>query len=336
MRRFATDLLHLQVSGKFTMKRILLTTYPGAFLHHGGGEREIHLLADALNSVGILADIYGPTSQPIRAYQDIIHFSMMGGSDELFEEVKKAGGRRLILWPNLWFVNQPSVQHLDYLSHFLSRFDAVVFKSNAEEDHFRNYLDLSGKDIIRIWPLISPRFQRKDVSTVFKESYGLGMYALWTGIIEPQKNQLLAVKAFNGLDIDLVISGEVRDAAYAEECRRQASSNIRFVPAMPFGSELHLSAIAHCSLYTEIPLDFPGASALEAASMRRCLLLSKSAWTDEFFAERSMYASTMDPAAVRMTILQFLESGQLRGEEMLVKSTTEAISSLLAYLVAKP
>lgn len=314
------------------MKRVLLTTYPGAFLHHGGGEREIHLLGEALNSAGILADIYGPASQPIRAYQAIIHFSMIGGSELLLDEAARTGGHRLILWPNLWFVKEPTAFHLGQLSDFLSRFEAVVFKSHAEEMHFRNYLDLEGKDVIRIAPLISPRFQRQNVSTVFKESYGLGRYALWTGIIEPQKNQLLAVQAFSGLDIDLVISGEVRDAAYAEECRRQAGANIRFIPAMPFGSELHLSALSHCNLFVELPLDFPGSSAVEAATAGCRMLLSRSDWTNEVVGSFCTQIDPRDVEAIRVAVCDMLQQPDTSRSAYPVVGMVKALEGLMGYL----
>jgi glycosyltransferase involved in cell wall biosynthesis len=312
-----------------------MMTYPGAFLHRGGGEREIHLLHEALNSAGVLADIYGPSSQPIHAYQDIIYFSMTGGSELLLDEVAKGGRHRLILWPNLWFIEQPADSHVNHMSHLLARFDAVVFKSHAEEAHFRSHFDLVGKDVIRITPLISSRFLRRDVSTVFKESYGLERYALWTGIIEPQKNQLTAIRAFGQLDMDLVISGEVRDAAYAEECRRQAGPNIHFIPAMPFASELHISALAHCRLYVELPLDFPGASAIEAAAIGCELILSESAWTEEFLGGRCVQVEPLDPIGVRAAISKALEGGARRSGMTPMQTMEQAIAPLVTYLLSE-
>ena len=88
------------------MRRILLTTYPHAFLHHGGGEREIHLLQEALNLSGMQVDIYGPNSRPIRNYQIVIHFSMINGSEHILNEAEHNFDQKLILWPNLWLVEK--------------------------------------------------------------------------------------------------------------------------------------------------------------------------------------------------------------------------------------
>ncbi|MBP2834510.1 hypothetical protein [Dickeya parazeae] len=273
------------------MNRILLTTFPGAFMHYGGGEREIHLLNEALNGSGMLCDIYGPTSRSITSYQAVIHFSMASGSEQVIASAVEHG-LRLILWPNLWFVDPPSPDSIEKLNALLDYFHAVVFRSQAEENHFRQYLDLSNKDVIRVYPLISPKFFRKNVTDVFRESYGLDFYAIWPGIIEPQKNQLAAVRAFNGLNLALIISGAVRDKYYADECKRQAGANIKFIPAMPFGSEQHLSALAHSQMVIELPLDFPGTSAIEAAAMGTKLLLPRSSWADEMLGP---YCTQVDP-----------------------------------------
>lgn len=314
------------------MKRVLLTTYPHAFLHRGGGEREIHLLREALNLDSVQADIYGPSSHPLHTYQDIIHFSMMGGSELLLNEINKTGGQRMILWPNLWFVEEPDTRHLESLTSFLNNFDAVVFKSKAEEVHFRSYFDLAGKDVIRISPLVSPRFSQKDISTVFRESYGLRRYALWTGIIEPQKNQLQAVKAFSGLDIDMVFSGDVRDEAYVRECKKHAAPNIHFIHSMPFGSELHLSALAYCSLYVELPMDFPGTSAIEAQALGCRLLLTRSSWTEEMLSEFALLADPENIEGIRAKAINLLTQPEVQLPCPKVVEMTDVILPLVEYL----
>ena len=317
------------------MKRILLTTVPTAFLTYGGGEREIHLLNEALNSVGLISDIYGPTSRPLDNYDCVIHFSMLEGAEQIIE-IFASKGMRLILWPNLWFVHEPDIAHLERLSRFLSRFDAVVFRTKTEQDHFGRYFDLSGKCVLRVSSLLSSKFLRKDVSCVFRESYGLGPYAIWPGIIEPQKNQLAAVKAFRGLDIELVFSGWVRDQRYMEECRRAAASNVHFIPAMPFCSELHLSALAHSSLFVELSLDFPGTSALEADIMGMPLLLSRSTWTEEVLKGRCVQVDPMDIEAIHVAALRMLQGPKVAKIQQPYYDMATAIDPLVRYIQSQP
>ncbi len=315
------------------MNRVLLTTFPGAFMHDGGGEREIHLLNEAINRSGMISDIYGPTSRSINAYQSAIHFSMAGGSEHVISSAAE-NGLKLILWPNLWFIEPPSLANLNQLKMLLSYFHAVVFRSQAEETHFRKYLDLEGKDIIRIYPLISPKFFRNNVTDVFRESYGLDSYAIWTGIIEPQKNQLAAVRVFNELDIDLIISGGIRDQRYADECKRQAGPNIKFIPAIPFASEQHLSALAHSQMVVELPLDFPGTSAIEAAAIGSKLLLSRSEWTEEMLGP---YCSQVDPnneEEIRTIAIQLLTQEKNHDISICAKflNMIDAVTPLVNYL----
>jgi glycosyltransferase involved in cell wall biosynthesis len=313
------------------MKHVLLTTYPTAFLHQGGGEREIHLLNHALNAAGIMSEIYGPESKSLTTYQAAIHFSMLGGAEPMIDTLAQAG-LKMILWPNLWFVQTPTAQHIAHLTEILSRFDAVVFRSRAEETHFRQYLELSGKEIIYVSPLVSPKFQQKDISKVFPETYGLTNYAIWTGIIEPQKNQLAAVRAFKDLDIDLIISGQVRDSEYAKLCMSEATENIKFIPALPFASDLHLSALANSRFIVELPLDFPGTSALEAAMMGCQLLLSRSAWTEEMFSDLSVQVAPTDINAIRNAVIDMLDpTKQLAYSTKAIELKT-SIELLVEYL----
>ena len=315
------------------MKRVLLTTYPEAFLYQGGGEREILLLNEALNSSGIISEIYGPTSRPLSNYDAVIHLSMNGGSEHIIGAISNVD-IPVILWPNLWFVEPPSEDNSVHLAAFLKSFDAVVFRSQAEERHFSHYLNIENKDVIHISPLISPKFLRKNITDVFRESYGLKSYAIWTGIIEPQKNQLAAVRSSNDLDLDLVISGGIRLKKIADECKRLAGPNIKFISTIPFGSEQHLSALSHSQMVVELPFDFPGTSAIEAAAMGSRLLLSRSEWTEEMLGP---YCTQVDPRnenEIRQAVLQLLKEphNPLSSSANIFPDMVDAIAPLVNYL----
>lgn len=313
------------------MKRVLLTTFPTAFMHMGGGEREIHLLKEALNCAGFVADVYGPDSLPLESHDIVIHFSMAAGSESLVDAAFD-GGHYLVLWPNLWFVTEPTAEQVAHLSHFLSRFDAVVFKSEAEERHFVRYFDLSGKNVIRVSSLISPKFFRTDVTDLFRETHGIDCYAIWPGIIEPQKNQLAAVRAFRGIDLDLVITGAVRDLPYFEECKRLAGANVHFLPAMHFGSELHLSALKNCQFFIELPLDFPGTSALEAGVLGCRMLLTHCDWSSEIFGESCVQVDVRDEGAICSAVRGMASSDGYRSVSSLCQDMSASIAPLSRHL----
>lgn len=313
------------------MKRVLLTTYPEAFLHQGGGEREILLLREALSESGILTDIYGPSSKAINTYDFVIHFSMVRSSESFIQALSKEG-RRLILWPNLWFVTPPPGGYIDELSRYLSYFEAVVFRSKTEESHFNQYFKLKGKTIIRASCLISPRFLHREVSDVFRESYGIDRYAIWTGIIEPQKNQLAAIKAFNGMDTKLVISGLVRDQAYFHQCKANAGPNVMFIPPMAFGSDLHISSLDKSDLYVELSLDFPGTSAFEAAAIGCRMLLSQCTWTEEMFGFSCPQVDPSDVLAIKASLMNLLSISNRKKIMYSIPSIEEAVGELVQYL----
>lgn len=293
-------------------------------------KEKFRLLNEALNSSGIMSELYGPASRPLSAYDAVLHFSLNGGVEHIISAVSNSK-IPLILWPNLWFINEPAQQDLERFSWLLNHFQAVVFRSQAEENHFRKYLNLDGKDVIRVSSLISPKFQRKNVTDVFRESYGLQSYDIWTGIIEPQKNQLAAVRAFNGLDIDLVISGEVRDQAYFDECKRQAGPNIKFIPAMPFGSDLHLSALSHSRMVIELPLDFRFI-AIEAAALGCPLLLSRSEWTEELLGPNCIQVDPCDESEIRFVISTNIVTDNGEKARIPYQNMEDLISSLTRYI----
>lgn len=287
------------------MKRILLTTYPGAYLYHGGGEREIFLLRDSLNQAGFIADLYGPDARPIHEYEAIIHFSLIGGVESLLDQLR-VEKRLMILWPNLWFVNEPSVAEIKGLQALVDRFQVIIFKSKSEERHFKKHFDISTKKIVQIKPGISAAFAHAQKTSLFSEVYGISDYVFWPGIIEPQKNQLAAVKALSELDIPVVISGDVRDSEYFELCKNNASSNFIFLPEMPFASEIYLSALANSKVFLELPLDFPGISALEAGLLGCNLVLSDCEWSREYFEGRARLVELDSPEDIRNAVLACL------------------------------
>lgn len=288
------------------MKRILLTTYPGAYLYHGGGEREIFLLRDALNKAGLIADLYGPNSRPVSEYETIIHFSLAGGTEQMLDQLA-GNDRQMILWPNLWFVDEPAKDTLAHLQKLVNRFGVIVFKSNAERVHFQKYFSIEDKKIILVLPGVSNEFATARRTTLFTDVYGVKDYIFWPGIIEPQKNQLKAIQALSGLDIPLVISGSVRDQAYFRLCRESAGANTLFVPEMPFGSEIYISALTGSKVLLELPLDFPGVSAMEAFQVGCELILSDCDWSQEFFSGKATLVDPRSEADIRLAVLLQLE-----------------------------
>lgn len=315
------------------MKKILITTYQQAYLYRGGGEIEVSVLQDQLNKAGFLADLYGPTSKPITEYETVIHFSLTAGSNEFIRQLRY-NCKTLVLWPNLWFVNEPEASLIEELQQIVDVFDLIVFKTETERLHFERFFKISNQKIIVVKCGLSGKIVGAVKSHLFKEVYKFQNYILWTGIIEPQKNQLSLIKALSREDIDVVFSGGVRNREYFEECKKAAGENTHFLPEMAFLSEIHISAIMNSRLFVEIPHDFPGISAIEAKYLGCQLLLTDCDWSREVFQDDAFYTDTDDIGKIRAALDVALDPANEKQQKLDYSShlADEAFRPLLEVL----
>lgn len=318
------------------MKRILLTTYVDAFLYQGGGEIEIKNLHKHLNISGFICDIYGATSLEVDNYDVIIHFGLGGGTNLLLDQID-CSNKTLILWPNLWFTKEPDESNKAFLQSQIDRFDMVVIKSDTESAHLDSYFNIPSMNKLIISPFVDSEIYNFKGSDLFRQAFDLDKYVFWAGIIEPQKNQLSAIKAMKESDLSLVLSGSSRNPLYLNECKKEAEgSNVIILPPMDFMSELHLSAIANCEMYLEIPLDFPGTSSIEASILNNNLCITDCKWSREIFTDDVGFVDPLDIGA----IMSFIEGVTKRdfGKSVLIKSPKDyspdiALAPLVHYIV---
>ena len=200
-------------------------------------------------------------------------------------------------------MDEPAKDTVEHLQKLVNRFGVTVFKSNAKCMYFQKYFVIEGKKIIFVLPGVSNEFATAKRTTLFTEVYGVKDYIFWPGIIEPQKNQLKAIRALADLDIPLVISGSVRDQAYFKLCRESAGANTLFVPEMPFGSEIYISALTGCKIFLELPLDFPGVSAIEAMKVGCDLVLTDCEWSRESFNDSAVFVNPNSNEDIRDNII---------------------------------
>ncbi len=262
--------------------RVLITTYQSAFLRPGGGEAELNNLVEVLHQLGIQADVYGSASMMIDAYDVVLHFSVLDESYEFIKKIKEMG-KKVILWPNLWWLGQPDKAEVLFVKSFLNLADVVVFKSHSERKNISNYVSLD--DVIcEIVPWhIDKSFLEPVKNGLFRNMYSLDEYILWVGVIEEAKNQFAAIEAFHDYRLPLVFIGSHRDKKYFELCMKRAPDNALFLPFMAQGSEILRSAYCDCSLYVELSSDPAGLSSLEAALYEKPMILGRNSWSEEEF-----------------------------------------------------
>lgn len=282
--------------------RVLLTTYHQAFLVSGGGEQEMFSIADALKQCGLIADIYGPYSRSIDHYDAIIHFSVHGGGLEILEHIK-GFDKPIFLWPNVWLTEKDS-SSLPMIERFIELSDQLLFKSNSELGNFLQYFPESKSKCNLIAPGVDPSFVKSTDENLFKSIQGIDNYAIWVGIIEPQKNQMNAVKALKNKGIRLVLVGSCRDPEYLEQCLQIGGDDLVVIPSLPHKSELFRSALKGAMFYIEVGYEPPGLSAIEAGLCGCKLIVSDSSWSREHFGEGVLYADPANISSIEKAVYQ--------------------------------
>lgn len=279
-----------------TAKPVLVTTYPEAFLHKGGGEYELLEIALNLRKLGIVADAYSPYANDLGAYETVIHFSVNPNGLPLVEAVKQAG-KKLILWPNFW-INETTAKP-PALARFLELADIVVFKSTTERNTFDHVASLSSCRTLIVPVSVDPIYAASPPKSLFQDTFALGDYIVWVGIIEPCKNQLEVIHALREVNLPVVFIGNYRDEPYYQACKEAAPEHFLFLGPMEHKSDILRAAIRESRLYIEPALEPAGKSVLEAAISGARILVSDAPWEREHLGDFAVYVDPKDPKNIR-------------------------------------
>ena len=314
--------------------RVLITTYQSAFLRPGGGEAELNNLVDILHQLGISADIYGSTSMNIDAYDIVLHFSVHEESFAFIQSIKDMG-KKVILWPNLWWGTSPSESDLRFAKSFLELADVVVFKSQSELSNVFSYAPMDHvKYEIVPWH-IDKKFLEPVKDDLFRNMYSLDKYILWVGVIEQAKNQLAAIEALYDYSLPLVFIGHHRDKEYFDLCREKASKDTLFLPFMAQGSDILRSAYHGCSIYMELSSDPAGLSSLEAAVYEKPMILGRNDWSiEEFGDDIALIDAEIQPEIVEAADLAMQGKYTYSNKQKIIKNhlTPESLAPLVSLI----
>jgi glycosyltransferase involved in cell wall biosynthesis len=275
---------------------VLFTTYQTAFFHKGGGEYELLEVAFNLRQMGLIADIYSPFSRDIDAYDTIIHFSLVPDSLPLLDLLKQQG-KRIIIWPNFWQAEPLSAEQRQLFSRFFQLSDAVVFKSQSDEDILADILPKACSRL-RVPAGVDSCYATPTPDHLFRSSYGLGEYILWVGIFEPGKRQLPVIKALEQLSLPLVFIGNYRDKKYYEACKQAAPPHFLFLPSMNHKSDILRAALRECRAYIEAGSEPGGKSVLEAVISGAQVVLPRSPWAEEHLGNFPVYIDPDDADSI--------------------------------------
>lgn len=282
------------------LPRILLTTYPEAFLFRAGGEFELITLADSLKKHGFIADLYGAYSRNLDCYDLVIHFSLNPNGLSLVKEMKQYG-KKIILWPNFWAADTVDTNGTIF-GEFYNLADKILFKSQTEIDHLNSICSIPIDKIVLIPTIVDECFEKRIDEPLFSTLYGIKNYGIWFGVIEPHKNQLTAIKALRELDCTMVFVGAHRNDDYYNECIKEASDKMHFIESLPYRSDITLSALQHADFYLEIPFEPSGISALSAGIAGCQMILSDDQWNHEHFDDSVIFVDSHSVESVQQGV----------------------------------
>ncbi|MCK5451108.1 MAG: glycosyltransferase family 4 protein [Candidatus Omnitrophica bacterium] len=193
--------------------------------------------------------------------------------------------------------------------------DMIFPNSDSEARQISRFFNISMKKMFVVPNGVDMKFESAS-SGLFVEKFGIKDFVLYTGRIEPRKNQLNLIRAMKGLDKDLVLIGEQVSSYkwYYDKCIREAGENVHFLGKMDHGSEMLLSAYAACDVFV-LPgwFETPGLAALEAALIGAKVVVTDGGSTKEYFQDKVLYIKPNNVKDMRRKIEIALEREKING-----------------------
>lgn len=284
--------------------RVLFNTYPVAFGCPGGGEIQLLKSREALERAGaevLLYDVWRPQFKRV----DVVHyFSVQGGSMNFCDYAKRIG-LPLVISPILWITPENRAQvPWGEVHALLQRADRVLPNSQAELDQLAEAFQVDPSKFTITPNGIDASFAEPADPGLFCQHFSQkSPFVLCVGNIEPRKNQLRLIRALRGLDLDLVLLGNVRDRHYWSACQAEASPRVRYLGYLDHASPLLKSAYAACRAFV-LPslLETPGLAALEAAAQGASIAITEVGCTREYFVDLASYCDPGDEASIRAAV----------------------------------
>ena len=260
-----------------------------------------------LPSVGMTANLYDQWNPCISDYEIFHFFSVMPGSIQLCDHIKKQG-LPVVISPNLWVTPQTRdiYPHQDIAS-LLPIADAIVVNSDMEGEALSEVYSLPRSRFKTVYNGVEEDFFESADPDLFTTKFDIrSKFILNVANVEPRKNQLAFIKALKSFpDLVLITVGLIRDQEYARQCSEAGGSQFRFVGPLPYNSPILRSGIAGCSFFAmPSTLETPSIAALEAAVGGAPILITHEGSTTEYFGESVVYIDPNSVDSIRMGIAE--------------------------------
>jgi glycosyltransferase involved in cell wall biosynthesis len=299
--------------------KIAFYSYPSAFQNPGGGEVQLLKTKEHLEKMGMEVRLFDQWSDKFDDY-DVLH--IFGSVKDCVGLMKTARNKnmKIALSSIFWSSFKRAMNEGDNLKKktelFFRHLAKLLFpylpsgrrKTMVLSDVIFPNSDMEKKQLVRLFGIPSEKIKvvpngidnrfLEAKPDKFIEKFKLKDFALAVGRIEPRKNQLNLIKAFNDLKMKLVVIGNpVSDyISYYETCKKEAGDNIIFIDGMRHEDELLEAAYAACSIFVAPGwFETPSLSALEAASAGASIAITKYGCTKEYFGDCAVY---FDPSSI--------------------------------------
>jgi glycosyltransferase involved in cell wall biosynthesis len=301
-------------------------------------------LARALPAVGVRARLWRPWEDSL-AEADCIH--LLGSVPEHGEVIAAAHRCQVpvvvspIAWFDLasrWRQSGPLAGRLSASAKFLLRAalpqlpswrrrlyhaaDLLLPNSQAEAEQLIRCFGVDEKRL-HVTPNGAEERFAEASPHAFARRVGGREFVLYPGRIEPRKNQLGFLRAMRGVDVPIVILGNVVPGHqdYLDACRRAAGENVRFVDGLAHDDPLLASAYAACGcLALTSWFETPGLVALEAAMQGVPLVLTSRGCAREYFGGWADYVEPDDLRGIRRKVLAAINLPRSPGLARMVRS----------------
>lgn len=289
---------------------VVFGVYPWAFDCPGGGERQLMAWKYHLELRGHNVTLYDPW-KPVPEEFKIFHFfSVMPGSFQLCEYIKKKG-YALVITPNLWVTPETKWDYPhDDIQRLISIADRIVVNSSLEAKALSEVYDIEIERFRVVYNGVEKSFFNIATPDLF-HSYSKLMdkrYLLNVANVEPRKNQLRFLQALKDHpELTLIVVGHARDSAYLEECKQVGKEQFVYLGPLEYGSELLRSSMAGAEAFVmPSTLETPSIAALEAAASGCRILVTEVGSTKEYFGDNAIYIDPNSNASMSHGIGQVL------------------------------
>ncbi len=299
--------------------KVAFYSYPSAFQNPGGGEIQLLNTKKALEEKGVEVKLFDQWNDRLEDF-DILHiFGSVKDCIGLMRTAKNKGVK--IVLSTIFYSNFKRAIYesgrarakVDLLFRHLIKLvlpnfpsgrretmllaDALLPNGNAEKSQLIRLFAMPAKKIFVVPNGVDKVF--KDANPdLFMKRHNIADFSLAVGRIEPRKNQLNLIRAFNKIRKNLVIIGDpVSDYPdYYKKCKDTASENIYFLKGIDHEDPLLASVYAASSLFI-VPgwFETPGLAALEAGLAGTKIAVTKYGCTKDYFLDFVKY---FDPSSI--------------------------------------